>query len=72
MKQASKILKRIYSSPPTSAIVSFNIEPLNYGGNPPLWTLFIKFDVAIATLKSLRKVTVLEEYLSKTDIEKAG
>ena len=37
-----------------------------------LYTLFIKFDVAIATFKNLLNMAVLEERLNKTDIEKIG
>ena len=39
----------------TSAMVSFKIETLNSGGNPPLQNLFIKFDVAVASFKSSAK-----------------
>ena len=50
----------------------FKIETLNSGENLPLYTSFIKFDVAIATFKKLLNMTVLEEHLQKTDIEKVG
>ena len=43
-----------------SYIVSFNIETLNSGANPPLQTSFIKFDAAIATFKNLLKMAVLK------------
>ena len=42
-------------------MISFNIETLNYCENLPLQTLFIKFDVAIATFKNLLNMAVLEE-----------
>ena len=45
---------------------------LNSGASPPLWTLFIKFDVAITTFKNLLKMAVLKERLNKTDIRKVG
>ena len=47
-------------------MVSFNIETLKSGANPPLQTSFIKFDVAIATFKNLVKIAVLKERLNKT------
>ena len=53
-------------------MVSFNIETLNSGANPPLKNSFIKFDVAIATLENLLKMAVLNNRLNKTDMEKAG
>ena len=53
-------------------MISVNIETLISRENPPLWTSFIKFDVAIATFKNLLNKTVLEECLNKTDIEKVG
>ena len=53
-------------------MISFNIETLNSGENPPLQTSFIKSDVAIATFKTLLNTTVLEECLNKTVIEKVG
>ena len=53
-------------------MVSFNIETLNSGANSPLQNSFIKFDVAIATLENLLKITVLNKRLSKTDMEKVG
>ena len=40
-------------------MVSFNIETLNSGENPSLYTSFIKFYVAIATLNDLPKIAVL-------------
>ena len=43
----------------TSAMISFNIETLNSGENPPLQNSFIKFDVAIATFENLVKMAVL-------------
>ena len=39
----------------TSGMVSFKIETLNSGGNPPLQNLFIKSDVAIASSKNSAK-----------------
>ena len=56
----------------TSTMISFNIETLNSSENLPLYTSFIKFDVAITTFKNLLKMVVLEERLNKTDIEKVG
>ena len=53
-------------------MIYFNIETLNYGGNPPLSTSLIKFDVAIATFKNLLNMAVLDKRLNKTDIEKVG
>ena len=53
-------------------MISFNIEMLNTGKNPPSQILFIKFDVAIASFKNLLNMAVLEERLNKTDIEKVG
>ena len=53
-------------------MISFNIEMLNSGENPPLQTSFIKYDVAIATFKNLLNMAVLEEHLKKMDIEKVG
>ena len=53
-------------------MISFNIETLNSGENSPLKTLFITFDVAIATFKNLLNMAVLEERLNKTEIEKVG
>ena len=53
-------------------MVSFNIETPNSSTNPPLYTLFVKFDVAIATFKNLLKMAVLKERLNKADIEKVG
>ena len=41
-------------------MVSFNTEALNSGANLPLENLFIKFDVAIATLKNQPKMAVLK------------
>ena len=51
-------------------MISFTMETLNSGANPPLQILFIKFDVAIATFKNLLKMVVLKERLNKTDMEK--
>ena len=47
-------------------MISFNIETLNSGANPPLQNLFIKFDVGIATLENLLKMAVLHKHLNKT------
>ena len=56
-----------YTYSQTSAMISFNTEMLNSDENPLLWTLFIKFDVAIATFENLLNMAVLEERLNKTD-----
>ena len=53
-------------------MISFNIETLNSVKNPPLQTLFIKFDAALATFKNLPNMAVLEMLLNETDIEKEG
>ena len=53
-------------------MVSFNIETLNSGANPPLQTSFIKFDVAIAISKNLLKMAVLKDRLNKTGMKKVG
>ena len=53
-------------------MVSFNTETLNSGANPPLWTSFIKFNVAVASFKNLLKMAVLKERLNKTEIKKIG
>ena len=53
-------------------MVSFNTETLNSGANPPLYTSFIKFNIAIATFKNLLKMTVLKKRLNETDMEKVG
>ena len=53
-------------------MVSFNIETLNSGTNPPLQNSFKKPGVAIATFKNLLKMAVLQERLNKTDMEKVG
>ena len=54
-------------------MVSFNIETLNSGGaNLPLQTLFIKFDIVIATFKNLLRMPVLKEHLNKMDMGKEG
>ena len=53
-------------------MVTFNIEALNPGANPPVKTSFIKFDVAIATLNNLLQMVILKERLNKTDMEKVG
>ena len=51
-------------------MISFNIETLNSGENPPLYNSFIKFDVPIATLENLLKMAVINKLLNKTDMEK--
>ena len=56
----------------TSAIVSFNIEIVIPRANLPLQNSFLKFDVALATLEDLLKMTVLNKRLNKTDMEKVG
>ena len=54
-------------------MVSFNIETLNSGvANLPLQTLFIKFDIVIATFKNLLRMPVLKEHLNKMDMGKEG
>ena len=53
-------------------MISFNIETLNSGANPPLENSFAKFDIAIATLENLLKMAVLNKRLNKTDMEKIG
>ena len=62
----------VQESKMTVVMVSFNIETLNFGTNPPLQTLFIKFDVAIATFENLVKITVLKEHQNKADMKKVG
>ena len=61
-----------YTYSQTSVMISFNIETLNSGKNPPLKTSFIKYGIAIATFKNLLNMAVLEEHLNETDIEKVG
>ena len=56
----------------TNAIISFNIETLNFGENLLLQISFMKFDIAIAKFKNLLNMAVLEERLNKTDTEKVG
>ena len=51
-------------------MISFNIEKLNSGKNPPLETSFIKFDVAVATFKNPLNMAVSEVRLNVTYIEK--
>ena len=51
-------------------MISFNIETLNSGENPPLLNSFIKFGVAISTLENLLKMAILNKRLNKTDMEK--
>ena len=53
-----------------SVMVSFNIETLNSGANPLLHTSFIKFDVAIATFKTVLKMAVVKYCLNKMEMEK--
>ena len=53
-------------------MISFNIEILNSGKNPPLQNSFMKFNVAIVTLENLLKKAVLNKRLNKADIEKIG
>ena len=40
--------------------ISLNTEALNSSTNPPLQTLLIKFDVAVATFKNLLNMAVLK------------
>ena len=47
-------------------MVSSNTEMLNSVKR----TSFIKFDIAVTTFRNLFKMTVLEERLNNTDIEK--
>ena len=51
----------------TRAIVSFNIEKLNSGANPPLQALFINVEAAIATFKNLMKMAVLKRRLNRLE-----
>ena len=53
-------------------MVSFNIETLNSGANPPLKTSFINFDIPTATFKNLLKMAALKECLNKTTMDKVG
>ena len=39
----------------TSAMVSFNVEALNSGTNPPLWNPFIRFDYSYSHLRESAK-----------------
>ena len=49
-----------YTYSQTGAMISFNIGTLNPVKNAPLSSSFIKFDVAITTLKNLLNMAVLE------------
>ena len=51
-------------------MVSFNIETLNSAANPPLYTSFIKFDVAITTFKTVLKMAVVKDRVNKMEMEK--
>ena len=51
---------------------SFNFETLNSGKNSALYTSFIKFDFATATVKDLLNMALFEEHLNNTVIEKVG
>ena len=51
-------------------LISFNSETLNSGANSPLQTLFIRFDVAIATFTNLLYMTIFKGRLKRMDIEK--
>ena len=53
-------------------MVCFNIEILNSGAIPTLYTSFIIFDVAIATFNILLQMGVLKKRLYKTYMEKVG
>ena len=53
-------------------MVCFNIEILNSGAIPTLYTSFIIFDVAIATSNNLLQMGVLKKRLYKTYMEKVG
>ena len=55
-----------------AATISFNIDRLNSGENPPLQTSFIKLDFAIATFTNLLNMAVLEEPLNKMEIDHVG
>ena len=46
-----------------SALFSFNSETLDSGANSPLQTLFIRFDVALATFTNLLYITIFKERL---------
>ena len=48
-------------------MIYFNIETQKSGAKVPLWTLFIKTNVAIATFKNLLKMTVLKEHINKSN-----
>ena len=51
-------------------MVYSNILTLISGANPPLWTSFTKFNLAIATFKNLFKMAVLKVRLNKKNMEK--
>ena len=53
-------------------MVFIDIETFNSGSNLPLYSSFIKFDVAITTFKNLLMIAVLKERLNKTEVEKIG
>ena len=53
-------------------LISFNSEILNSGANSPLQTLFIRFDVAIATFTNLLHMTIFKGRLKRMDIEKVS
>ena len=42
----------------------------NSGANLPLWSLFIKFVIAIDIFKKLLNIAVLKEHLEMTGMEK--
>ena len=51
-------------------MILFNIEMLSSDKSPSLKTSLIKLDAGGATFKNLLNVTVLEECLNKTNIDK--
>ena len=53
-------------------MIPFHIEMLNSGANLPLLTLFITFDIAIATFRNMLNMVVLKEHVNKIDMEKVG
>ena len=51
-------------------MVSFYIETLNSGANPALQNSFMKYDVTIAAIENLLKMTILNKRLNKKDMKK--
>ena len=56
----------------TRALISFNIEIIDSVANLLSYTLFITYDVAEATFKTLLKISVLKERLNEANTEKVG